>query len=320
MRDLDEQESPDKRLINCLWLYVCVLQPVKIKEPPLPLHLLLTDSFLSPLVFISLTLSCFISALSIPLLAQPSNMELDKNSCQAQYANLSIHPCLSVICVISVASLTFISTVSLITNSSTCLGMQGEEKKTWEQLSTRRLEMNICKSPITWKKSACFMWKDDRQTDICLHTVSFDIFRITEWAQLARGCDVFWWELKLTALPWLPVVQPFIKSMPPLNTTLPRGAGPCYSLLPFPVWGRKHRQTDELEPPACLLLWSDNSTVSDKKKKNKKKPPSNSFMKQEPLHLNFTFFSQLYFLLSTKNLPLSVKIIVIGLIACQWVT
>lgn len=106
-RDRDEKESPDKWLMNCLWLYMCVLQPVKIKVPPLPLHLPLTNSFLSLLVFISLTLSCFISALSIPLLAQSSSMELDKNSCQAKYANLSIHLSLSVICVILVASSTF---------------------------------------------------------------------------------------------------------------------------------------------------------------------------------------------------------------------
>lgn len=117
--------------MNCLWLYMCVLQPVKIKVPPLPLHLPLTDSYLSLLVFISLTLSCFISALSIPLLAQSSSMELDKNSCPAKYANLSIHLSLSVIRVILVASLTFISILSLIKHNSTCTGRKQRVGKAW---------------------------------------------------------------------------------------------------------------------------------------------------------------------------------------------
>lgn len=127
------------------------------------------------------------------------------------------------------------------------------------------------------------------------YCVLFGDFGITERAQLAWRCDALWRGLRLTGLPSLPTAQPFIKSMPPLNTTLPCGAGPCYSLLPLLVWGGKHRQTDKLEPPACLLLWSDNSTVSNKKK------TTILLLKQEPLHLNFTFFSQLYFLFSTET-------------------
>lgn len=141
------------------------------------------------------------------------------------------------------------------------------------------------------------------QTYVCILCL-FVRFGITDGAQLAWRFDVLWWELRLTGLPSLPTAQPFIKSMPPLNTTLPCGAGPCYSLPSLLVWGGKHRETDKLEPPSCLLLWSDNSTVSNMKK--------NKILKQEPLHLNFTFFGQLYFFLS-RHIALTVKIIVFGL-------
>lgn len=127
---------------------------------------------------------------------------------------------------------------------------------------------------------------EDMRTYVCI-LCPFWGFGIMERAQLAWRCDVLW-ELRLTGLPSLPTAQPFIKSMPPLNTTLPCGAGPCYSLLLLLVWGGKHRQTDKLEPPACLLLWSDNSTVSNKKKKQ-------LLLKQEPLHLNFTFLANYIF-------------------------
>lgn len=104
------------------------------------------------------------------------------------------------------------------------------------------------------------------------YSVFFRGFWITERTQLAWQCDVLWWELRLTGLPSLPTAQPFIKSMPPLNTTLPCGAGPSYRLLPPPVWGGKHRQTDELETPqmpsSCLLFWSGNSTVRETQKQS----------------------------------------------------
>lgn len=159
------------------------------------------------------------------------------------------------------------------------------------------------------RKIFLFMWKDnshgfireDMPTYVCI-LYPFCGLGIAEKAQLAWRCAVLRWKLRLTGLPSHPTVQPFIKSMSPLNTTLPCGAGPCYSLLPLLVWGGKHRQTDKLEPPqlpsshppACLLLWSDNSTVSNIKK-------AILLLKQEPLHLNSTFFSQLYFLLSTEK-------------------
>lgn len=55
----------------------------------------------------------------------------------------------------------------------------------------------------------------------------FSGFGIMARPQLAWRRDARRRELRLTGLPSLPTVQPFIKSMPPLNTTLPRGAGPC---------------------------------------------------------------------------------------------
>lgn len=132
---------------------------------------------------------------------------------------------------------------------------------------------------------------EDMRTYVCI-LCPFWGFGIMERAQLAWRCDVLW-ELRLTGLPSLPTAQPFIKSMPPLNTTLPCGAGPCYSLLLLLVWGGKHRQTDKLEPPACLLLWSDNSTVSNKKKKA-------IVVETRTPAFKLHFFSQLYFLFSTE--------------------
>lgn len=113
------------------------------------------------------------------------------------------------------------------------------------------------------------------QTYVCIQW-SFKGLGITERAQLAWQCNALWWELRLTGLPSLPTGQPFIKSMPPLNTTLPCGAGPGYSLLPLPVREGKHRQIDKLEllqlpsshPQGWLLFWSDNSTVSNIKQDN----------------------------------------------------
>lgn len=144
-----------------------------------------------------------------------------------------------------------------------------------------------------WKDKSHSLIREDMRTYVCI-LCPFLGFGITEGAQLAWRCDLLWWELRLTGLPSLPTVQPFIKSMPPLNTTLPCGAGPCYSLLPLLLWGGKHKETDKLEPAACLLLWSDNGTVSNIKK-------AILLLKQEPPHLNFTFFSQLYFLFSTET-------------------
>lgn len=132
------------------------------------------------------------------------------------------------------------------------------------------------------------------------YCVLFSGFGITEGAQLAWRRDVLWWELRLTGLPSLPTAQPFIKSMPPLNTTLPCGAGPCNSLLPLLVWGGKHKETDKLEPPACLLLWSDNGTVSNIKK-------AILLLKQEPLHFKLHFLQPIILSFLHRNMAPAVK-------------
>ena len=79
--------------------------------------------------------------------------------------------------------------------------------------------------------------------------------------------------------------------------------GPVTASFPPLLWGGKHRQTDKLEPPqlpssshppACLLSQSDNSTASDINKRR-------LLLEQQPLHLNVTFFSQLFFPFTTET-------------------
>lgn len=281
--------------MKCLWL--CVLQPVKIKIPSFPVYLLLTKSFHLLLVFISLTWY-FTSALSIKLFPQftPSLPSFPNEDCNWPHLHSTVRVSMQ-ICHSKCFSVTCISRCFLNTYIHRVIWLHKTVQCVWVMHLKGRISRRMFCIPCPFKG-----------------------FGITERPQLSWRCDALWWELRLTGLPSLPTVQPFIKSMPPLNTTLPCGAGPCYSLLPLLVWGGKHRQTDKLEPLqlpsshplACLLLWSDNSTVSNMKQNH------SSFETRTPafkLHsLQPIIFSFLYRTVS------SVKIIVIGLICCWWVT